>query len=97
VTVELEDYELLSGTSMSTPHVTGTVALLLALAPDLNNAEIQRVLETTAVDVATEGWDLETAWGLVNAFEAAKLVAPTAFGLQPNGPKQSPRRRSVRP
>jgi len=92
------DYGRLSGTSMATPHVTGTVALMLALAPaDINPATIQWVLEHSTIDVHLEGWDYRSAWGMVDALAAAKLIAPSAFGL-PDEPLPPPaRRRAARP
>lgn len=39
-------YAVYSGTSMATPHVTGTVGLLLAMAPTMSNDEIKtRIME----------------------------------------------------
>jgi len=95
----VEEYSTLSGTSMATPHVSGTVALLLALAPDTNPAEMAWVLEHTTTDVNLYGWDWRTGWGMVNAFSAARLLAPAQFGGAPvpSTPPPSSRRRSVRP
>jgi subtilisin family serine protease len=39
---------LMMGTSMAAPHVTGTIALLLSLRPDLSLAEIKSILQSTA-------------------------------------------------
>ncbi|MGV3742186.1 MAG: S8 family serine peptidase [Burkholderiaceae bacterium] len=43
-----DTYTLMMGTSMAAPHVTGTIALLLSLRPDLTPAEIKSVLRSTA-------------------------------------------------
>lgn len=43
-----ESYELLQGTSMSTPHTTGAAALLRALHPDWTPGEIKSALVMTA-------------------------------------------------
>ncbi|KAF1328144.1 hypothetical protein FI667_g7173, partial [Globisporangium splendens] len=42
-----DGYETISGTSMATPHVTGSIALLLAQNPDVSPDEIKVALYTT--------------------------------------------------
>jgi len=94
----VEEYSVLSGTSMATPHVSGTAALLLSIAPNTNAAEMAWVLEHTTTDVNLTGWDQRTGWGMVNALAAAKQIAPALFGApSPGTPPASARRRSVRP
>jgi serine protease len=44
----VDDYGALSGTSMATPHVSGTVALMLSLSPALTPAEVRSVLQSSA-------------------------------------------------
>ena len=41
-------YNVIGGTSMSSPHVAGTGALMMALHPDWTVAEIESALMTTA-------------------------------------------------
>ena len=98
------DYGSMTGTSMATPHVAGVVALLLALAPSSNFAQIETTIQRTAQDVEVKGWDERTSWGVIDALAAAKLIAPAAFdpagggiggGQQPQPPPVT-RRRSTR-
>jgi len=91
-----EDYGALSGTSMASPHVAGSAALLLSLAPDLNVAQLTVALEKTAKDLGEPGWDLRTGWGVIDLNAAARYVAPGAFGLPDNDPEPVPRRRGTR-
>jgi serine protease len=95
VSHESEDYAVLDGTSMATPHVTGTVALMLSLNPSANLAQITTALQKTTTDVEGKGWDFKSGWGLIDTYAAAKAIAPGVFGTT-NPDLANPRRRSVR-
>lgn len=60
-------YSFAQGTSMAAPHVAGIVALLLALRPDSSPAELQAVVEASAQDIGSPGFDRQTGHGLVQA------------------------------
>ena len=68
-------YESWNGTSMATPHVNGTAALMLQAAPSLTPAEIKDILCSTAVDLGDSGKDNNFGCGCIDAFEAVNLVA----------------------
>ena len=62
-------YYFFQGTSMATPHVSGTAALLYSdgvTTPD----EIREALESTALDLGDSGWDMYYGYGLINAYDA---------------------------
>lgn len=48
-------YGTISGTSMATPHVSGTIALLRQAKPDLTPAEVEKLLQDTARKVDSNG------------------------------------------
>uniref|UniRef100_C5D8E3 Peptidase S8 and S53 subtilisin kexin sedolisin n=1 Tax=Geobacillus sp. (strain WCH70) TaxID=471223 RepID=C5D8E3_GEOSW len=63
----------LSGTSMATPIVTATVAMLLSKNPKLTPYEINYILNKTAKDLGEKGYDLKYGYGLVNPVAALQF------------------------
>jgi serine protease len=61
------------GTSMSVPHVSGTIALLLAtgvLGPKPTPESILNRLQATSRDLGPPGYDATYGWGLIDASAA---------------------------
>jgi serine protease len=96
VTFRSDRYGVMQGTSMAAPHVTGTVALLLALDPTLSVAQTEYVLRATTRDVYAPGWDNDSSWGLLDALAAAKWVAYERFSVPAPTAKPARHRRSSR-
>lgn len=77
-----------SGTSFSSPHVTGAAALLLQAFPNLTAREVVQILLDTATDLGVAGTDVVFGVGLLNLAEAfspqGPLSVPTsnAAGLE---------------
>ena len=66
----LGGYETRSGTSMATPHVAGTAALMLQADPSLTPGRIKEILSRTAVDLGEPGPDNDYGAGRLNASSA---------------------------
>ncbi|MBI4299940.1 MAG: S8 family serine peptidase, partial [Chloroflexi bacterium] len=78
-----EFYTEASGTSMATPHASGTVALLLEAKPDLNPAQVKNVLIRSCVNLGLP--PNSQGAGRVDAYRALTL-APQPAPL-PNPPQ----------
>lgn len=76
-----DSYETMSGTSMATPFITGTIGYLLSFdnARNLTPYQIKTLLERTADKIdgmaqAVESFDERYGYGRVNVYKAAKAV-----------------------
>jgi subtilisin family serine protease len=69
-----EAYQMSTGTSIATAHVSGVVALMLERDPTLKPADVRRILEATATDLGPKGKDTQFGWGLVNPQKALQMV-----------------------
>jgi subtilisin family serine protease len=78
-----DDYARFTGTSMATPHVSATAALLWSINPNLRPDQIRQAIEDSAEDLGAPGFDPKYGHGLVDALAAAKRIAPDKFGLPP--------------
>lgn len=72
-----------SGTSMATPHVSGTVALLKQLSPSLKPASVKAILTRTAHPIGGAGFQPTTGYG---GLDAAAAVASVGGGTTPPPP-----------
>lgn len=67
-----------TGTSMSAPVVSGVAGLIISQGMDrsfnLTNDDVRHIIERTAVDIGSAGFDNETGNGLVNAGNALQLL-----------------------
>jgi len=65
-------YYRASGTSFAAPIVSATAAVLFSKFPDLEPADVKRMLKNSARDIATEGIDNFTGYGLLDAVAAVE-------------------------
>jgi subtilisin family serine protease len=78
----LQQFALLAGTSMACPHAVGTAALVWASSPNSTATNVVTALEQTAKDLGTAGRDNVYGFGLVDAFDAARMLNPAAFAVK---------------
>ncbi|MDP8208489.1 MAG: S8 family serine peptidase [Candidatus Electryonea clarkiae] len=73
-------YTQMSGTSMATPHMAGVVCLMLSKNPDLLPAQIDSILQFTALELGDDGKDNDYGSGRVKADSAvANAYVPTGY------------------
>jgi serine protease len=77
-------YSFLDGTSFAAPHVSGVLALMKSVNPDLTPADIDNLLASGALtdDLGPAGRDDDYGHGLINA-QRAVLAAVEASGSSP--------------
>lgn len=68
-------YYFMQGTSMATPHVVGTAALVLSLGKASTPDEVRTALEETAEDLGSPGRDNTYGHGLIDAYAALQWTA----------------------
>jgi subtilisin family serine protease len=78
-TVLRNSFDEMMGTSMSAPHVTGIVALMLEANPNLKPSEVKEILMQKATKLPNSDKN-EVGEGLVNAEEAVKAAIKSKNG-----------------
>jgi hypothetical protein len=81
-------YSGVSGTSFSSPLSAGVAALMMSVNPSLAPAQVVSLLESSAVDLGTTGYDYDYGYGRVNA-AAAVAAAASAKSVDTQPPSVS--------
>jgi subtilisin family serine protease len=67
-------YEILSGTSMAAPHVTGAAAVLLSIVPGLTVEQLESALISGAMDIGSPGADNVSGAGRLDLYVSAQVA-----------------------
>ena len=62
----------MNGTSMASPHVAATAALIMSQSPGISPAAVETLIEHSAKDVGTAGRDDQYGYGLLQAAAALR-------------------------
>lgn len=77
-------WETSSGTSFSTPLVSGAAAWLWSVRQDLTADQVAEILRRSARDLAPTGRDAASGFGMLDVGAALALAAPVADRFEPN-------------
>lgn len=86
-TIAYGKYGYMSGTSMASPVVTGTIALMLSKNPFLTEEQVDAILKKSTVDLYKAGKDDYSGFGRVDASLAVKNT-PKALSMGPLSTKE---------
>lgn len=65
------------GTSLSTPEVSATAALILTINPSLKPLQVQDIINKSAKDIDVPGFDNRTGWGRLDVAAALEMAKKT--------------------
>ena len=78
-----QTYALSTGTSVAAAHVSGVVALLLELRPELTPDRVRQILRSTCLDLGPKGRDKPFGHCLADAQRAVQSLGPSAALREP--------------
>jgi subtilisin family serine protease len=85
-------YSTFDGTSAACPHVAGVVSLLMSYLDSTSSAyknlspeDCENIIQLSASDTDSFGYDIKTGWGRLNAGAALKLVEKPWNAVRHNG------------
>jgi thermitase len=73
-------YATVSGTSFASPTTAGVVALIMGANEALAASDVESILEDTADDLGSAGWDTSFGYGRVNAAAAVQAAGTPSPG-----------------
>lgn len=76
---EINEYRVVSGTSLATPHVASLAAMALAYKPDLDADTFRELLKKSCVDLGNKGYDTSYGYGLIDFEKMMRLLDGNVF------------------
>ena len=71
---DVDEYKQNSGTSFSAPYVSGIIALIREVQPDITLRETKDIISSTSEDLGDKGYDVIFGYGLVRADNIADYI-----------------------
>lgn len=82
--IAFDGWQLVTGTSFASPLVAGAAAWVWTVRGDLDNTQLFDLMRWTARDVAAQGFDADTGFGVLDIPSALSGQAPSSDGQEPN-------------
>ena len=79
-----DGFESVDGTSFAAPIAAAAATWIRAARPDLTPDQVANVLRASATDIAPQGWDTGTGYGMLNIDRALAQGAPPPDPREPN-------------
>ncbi len=83
-------YGSVSGTSFSAPLTAGLIALIFSANPSLTPIEVEQIIESTAVDLGSSGYDIYYGYGRIDASSALTEAVGDTTGGTPDDDTEPP-------
>lgn len=83
-------YKYMSGTSMATPHVAASAAVVMSFCKECTTSKVKDILHTTAVDLGVVGQDSIFGYGLIDLVAAITSLTPTTITEPTTKPTTTP-------
>lgn len=77
------NHQMRNGTSFAAPQVSGVASLVLSRNPGLTASQVRDIIQTTANDLGSQGWDPFYGFGQVNAYQAVLQARHESGGPNP--------------
>lgn len=82
ITTSLDGYNMVCGTSFSSPYVAGIAALAVSMNPNLTYDGFLKLIQLSSTDLGTPGYDPQYGYGLIDIEKMLTITPASVTGLK---------------